>query len=225
MKLLLTNDDGIDAPGLQSLQQAVEGKGIIVAPQAQQSRCGHQVTTNRPIQVQQRSTAAFAVDGTPADCVRLALKHLCPDAEYVLAGINAGGNLGADIYVSGTLAAVREAALQGLPGIAISQYYRPDQAIDWHRGARWTAEVLADLQQEPIQAGSFWNVNLPHLAPEAPDPDRIFCPLSREPLPTAYRFDGEFFHYIGEYAKRDRAPGTDVDICLSGHISISLLQL
>ncbi len=225
MKLLLTNDDGIDAPGLQGLRQAVDDEGIIVAPDKQQSRCGHQVTTQQPIQVRQHSETAFAVDGTPADCVRLALKHLCPDADYVLAGINQGGNLGADIYVSGTLAAVREAALQGVPGAAVSQYYRPGQAIDWERGACWTARVLADLQQQTLQPGQFWNVNLPHLAPEDPDPDWIVCPLSTQPLPTAYRFDGESFHYVGDYAKRDRAPGTDVDVCFSGRIAISLLQL
>lgn len=234
MTPILTNDDGIDAPGLQALQQAVEQLSseklaletyFIVAPHEHLSGCSHQVTTHRPIRVQQRGDTAFAVEGSPADCARLGIRQLCPQATWVLSGINAGGNLGADIHISGTVAAVREAALLGLPAIAISHYRQGKRPIDWSLAARLTATVLADLLPRPLPTRSFWNVNLPHLEPGAADPDVVICPLSNEPLPTNYRREGDCFHYAGNYSQRDRAPGTDVDVCFSGRIAVSLLQL
>src|SRR5437764_14701467 len=123
MKLLLTNDDGIDAPGLAALLAAARplGEPVLVAPLAAHSGCSHRVTTDGPIRVEHRP-AGFAVEGTPADCVRVALHDIVRDAAWVLSGINAGGNLGADVYISGTVAAVREAVLHGYPGVAVSQY-------------------------------------------------------------------------------------------------------
>src|SRR5262245_53768028 len=123
MKLLLTNDDGIDAPGLRALLAAAQplGEPVVVAPARAHSGCSHRVTTDGPFRVAARPDG-FAVEGTPADCVRVALHDVAPDIAWVLSGINAGGNLGADVYHSGTVAAVREAVLHGLPGVALSQY-------------------------------------------------------------------------------------------------------
>ncbi len=225
MTLILTNDDGIDAPGIRALQQAVNGKGIIVAPKDHLSGCGHQVTTNRPIHVQRRSETEYAVACTPADCVRLALSHINPDVKWVLSGINAGGNLGVDVYISGTVAAVREATMHGISGIAISHYIKRPLAIDWEVAARWTTGVLADLFSRPLPPGSFWNVNLPHLEPGSPDPEVVFCEPSTQPLPVGYRVEGDLYYYEGEYAKRDRAPGTDVDVCFSGKIAVTQIRL
>jgi len=225
MNLILTNDDGIDAPGIQALYKAVNGKGIIVAPKDHLSGCGHQVTTTRPIHVQRRSLVEYAIAGTPADCVRVALTHLCPDVQFVLSGINAGGNLGVDAYISGTVAAVREAAMHGLPGIAVSHYRVRKRNVDWDVAARWTSGVLADLLNRPTEPGTFWNVNLPHLEPGEPDPQVVFCEPSKQPLPVNYRVEGEDFFYVGEYAKRDRTPGTDVDVCFSGNIAVTQLKL
>jgi 5'-nucleotidase len=225
MTLILTNDDGIDAPGIAALQQAVNGKGIIVAPNDHLSGCGHQVTTTRPIRVERRSDLEYAIAGTPADCTRLALTHLYPDAQWVLSGINAGGNMGVDVYISGTVAAVREAAMHGIPGIAVSQYRKPKLNLDWNTSAQLTAKVLDELLNRPIQPGSFWNVNLPHLSPADPPPDIVFCQASTQPLPVNYRVEGNEYHYTGEYAARDRHPGTDVDVCFSGHIAVTQLKL
>jgi 5'-nucleotidase len=224
MTLILTNDDGIDAPGIRALQKALNGTGILVAPKEEWSGCGHRVTTGQPIRVHRRSATEYAVAGTPADCTRLAVTHLCPDVKWVLSGINAGGNLGADIYISGTVAAVREAALHGIPGIAIS-HYRKSQLFDWDLAARWTAGVLADLLTRPQEPGTFWNVNLPHLLPGEPDPEVVFCPACTEPLPVNYRIEGDQYYYVGEYAKRRRADGTDVDVCFSGKIAVTQLKL
>jgi hypothetical protein len=118
MKLLLTNDDGIDAPGLAALAAAAEqlGEAVVVAPLEGHSGCGHRVTTDEELTILGRGVSRFAVDGTPADCVRVALHSLAPEASHVLAGINAGGNLGADVWISGTVAAVREAVWLLAPG-------------------------------------------------------------------------------------------------------------
>jgi len=225
LMIILTNDDGIDAPGIRALHKAINGKGIIVAPKDHQSGCGHQVTTTQPIPLLRRSETEYAVGGTPADCTRLALTHICPDATWVLSGINAGGNLGVDVYISGTVAAVREAAMHGIPGIAVSHWIRRPLIVDWDVAARCTAKVLADLMTRPIAPGSFWNVNLPHLEPGAAAPEIVFCEPSTKPLPVNYRVEGDDYYYVGEYAKRDRTPGTDVDVCFSGCIAVTLLRL
>lgn len=226
MTLILTNDDGIDAPGIRALLKAVDDKKVIIAaPKDHLSGCSHQVTTTKPIHVQRRSENEYAIAGTPADCVRIALTHVCSDVKFVLSGINAGGNMGADVYISGTVAAVREAAFHGIPGIAISHYRKGKLNVDWDVAARWTAEVLADLLNRSLEPGTFWNVNLPHLLPGEPDPEVVFCEPCTQPLPVNYRVEGENFYYVGEYAKRDRTRGTDVDICFSGKIAVTLLRL
>jgi 5'-nucleotidase len=225
MTWILTNDDGIDAPGIRALHKAVNGKGAIVAPRDHQSGCGHQVTTTRPIQVQRRSDIEYAIAGTPADCVRIAISHLYPDVKFVLSGINAGGNMGVDAYISGTVAAVREAAMHRIPGVAVSHYRKGKRNVDWDVAANWTAGVLADLIARPFEPGTFWNVNLPHLEPGDPDPDVVFCEPCTRPLPANYRVEGDDFYYAGEYAKRDRTPGTDVDVCFSGCIAVTQIRL
>jgi len=225
MTLILTNDDGIDAPGIRALHKAVNAKSVIVAPKDHHSGCGHQVTTTRAIPVLRRSDTEYAVGGTPADCTRLALTHLCPDATWVLSGINAGGNLGVDVYISGTVAAVREAAMHGIPGIAISHWIRRPLVVDWDVAARCTAKVLADLLNRPIEPNTFWNVNLPHLEPGAADPEVVFCEPSTKPLPVNYRVDGDEYYYAGVYAQRHRTPGTDVDVCFSGKIAVTQIRL
>ncbi|MCS6813105.1 MAG: 5'/3'-nucleotidase SurE [Cyanobacteria bacterium] len=238
MTIVLTNDDGIDALGLAALFQAVKMVApsmgfmtlgqhsstiITVAPVEEMSGCGHQVTTRQPIAVHRRSDVAYAIGGTPADCTRLALSHLCPDVKLVIAGINAGGNLGADIYISGTIAAVREAALHQIPAIAISHYRQGRREIDWELATRLTQHVLTQLLARPLSPKTFWNVNLPHLQPGDPMPAIVDCPLCRQPLPVSYYQDEQGFHYNGKYGDRQRDPGADVEVCLSGQISVTQL--
>jgi 5'-nucleotidase len=226
MTLILTNDDGIDALGIKALLQAVPVSDVIIAaPRDHQSGCGHQVTTTRPINLQKRSPTEYAIAGTPADCVRISISQICQDIKFVLSGINAGGNLGVDAYISGTVAAVREAAMHGIPGIAISHYRKAKLNFDWEFAAKLTAEVLVDLLQRPLEPGKFWNVNLPHLQPGEPDPKVVFCQPCTRPLPVNYRIEGDDFYYVGEYGKRDRTPGSDVDVCFSGNIAVTQLSV
>ena len=225
MTIILTNDDGIDAPGIRALQQAVSEPTTIIAPNRQYSGCGHQVTTHRGIKLEKRSPAEYASEGTPVDCTRIAINKIAPDTKLVLSGINAGGNLGTDVYISGTVAAVREAAIHGIPGIAISHWIKKPLIIDWSVATRWTKMVLKDLLSRPLPPGSFWNVNLPHLEPDRPEPKIILCEPSISPLPVDYRLEADVYYYQGEYAKRDRNPGTDVDVCFGGNIAVTLIRL
>src|SRR5437764_829549 len=170
MNQLQTNDDGIDAPGLAALAEAATGLGElhVVAPAEAHSGCSHRVTTHAPLVVEPRDAGRTAVHGTPADCVRVALYRDPDRVDWVLAGINAGGNLGADVYLSGTVAAVREGVLYGKPGVAVSYFKRRELEYDWARAARWLRTLLRGLLGRPWRPGQFWNVNLPHLGPGEP---------------------------------------------------------
>ena len=148
------------------------------------------------------------------------------DALWVLSGINEGGNLGADVYLSGTVAAAREACLLGKPAIAISQYVRR-RPVDWEQSGRWSRHVLEMLFQRPPQPGSFWNVNLPQVAMvDSAVPDLVYCGVDPSPLPVEYEMmaDGKF-HYRARYHDRRRLSGHDVEACFAGQITISQISL
>jgi len=226
MTLVLTNDDGIDAPGIRALQAALKGQlTAIVAPDRPLSGCSHQLNRGGAIAIAQRGEREYAIAGTPADCTRVAASYLYPETRWVLSGINAGGNMGADIHVSGTVAAVREATLLRVPGIAISHYIDSGRPIDWSVATRLAGKVLNKLMQQNPLPGRFWNVNLPHLKADDPDPRIIECPTCTQPLPTEFKVENGQFFYVGQYRDRKRDAGGDVDVCLSGDISICEIRL
>jgi 5'-nucleotidase len=227
IRLLLTNDDGIAAPGLAALEAAARelGEVVVVAPAAAHSGCAHRVTTDAPLRVERQGPGRLAVHGTPADCVRIALHGAVGRIDWVLAGINAGGNLGADVYHSGTVAAVREGVLHGRPGIALSHYHRRGLVLDWERARGWAVPVLRDLLGRAWTPGVFWNVNLPHLVAEAADPEVVACPLDPGPLPLSFRQESDLWHYDGDYHGRARVEGSDVDVCFGGRIAVTRLAL
>lgn len=221
MRVIITNDDGIDAPGIQAMCAAASYiphlEVIVVAPQAAWSGCGHTLTTGKTFAVEQRAANHWAVAGTPADCVRAALTHLAPGAQAVLSGINHGGNLGFDVHCSGTVAAVREAASHGVRGIACSHYVRRGMEVDWAQAARWLADLLPGLLEKPR---GYASVNLPHLNPGAASPAALYCDLDPSPLPLAMDYTAEGLRYCGNYHQRERILGADVDVCMGGRISI-----
>ncbi len=225
MKFLLTNDDGIDAPGLAALVRALAplGQCVVVAPERHLSGCSHQVTVDRPLALTERLALRYALDGTPVDCTRVGLAHLAADADWVIAGINAGGNLGADVYMSGTVAAVREAALLGRPGIAISHLVKRPAAIDWDRAARWAEHVVRQLLVESRKLGKYWNVNLPHA--EIDMPPIAVCQLDRNPMPIRFAVEDGRLRYCATYQERVRHAGFDVDHCFDGRITVTELSL
>ena len=229
MKILLTNDDGIDAPGLEALATAAEclgGEVVVVAPAEPHSGCGHRVTTDRPLVVEEISAGRFRVSGTPADCVRLALGRLVPETRLVISGINDGGNLGADIHLSGTVAAAREAALHGRLALAASHYHRRGTVIDWSRAANWLAGVLHGLGDRlGAGAGEFWNVNLPDLPVTASPPAVVECRVDPSPFALGYRMADGGWYYDSSYHDRPRVAGGDVAVCFAGGIALSRLRV
>lgn len=229
MHVLLTNDDGIAAPGLQSLEHAVKQLGwqcTIVAPATEQSQCGHRVTTQQHLRVDRLDEQRHAVHGTPADCVRLALFALDLKPDLVLSGVNAGGNLGQDIVISGTVAAAREAAYHGIRSMALSHYMIRELAVDWPRTAAWIAAIIQETQAQEQPSGAFWNINLPHLpAGHAALPPRITCHPARSPLNVSYRKETLGYAYSAAYASRPRDPGSDVEACFNGSVAVSLLHV
>lgn len=236
MHFVLTNDDGIDAAGLEALAEAVTRLPgtmcTIVAPAHEHSQCGHRVTTREPIRVERRGERRFAVSGTPADCVRMALFGLDLRPDFIVSGVNHGGNMGQDLVISGTVAAAREAAYHGVPAAAFSHYLIRQLSLDWARVVRWTEEVFMSLLEAGLKPGEFWNVNFPHLPPgPAPMPEIVPCQPARSPLRVDYRAEPAdagtqvAFHYTGVYASRPQDPGSDVEACFRGRIALSRLSI
>jgi 5'-nucleotidase len=227
LKIILTNDDGIGAPGLENLTQIVSSITVptVVAPQVAQSGVGHRVTCRFPIAVERRSKNHYSVKGTPADCARLAIRQFAPDADWLIAGINAGANLGSDVYQSGTVAAAREAAILGVKAIAISQYIARDHQIDWELTRTRAEAVLNLLLKKAIAVHSYWNVNLPHPLTRDFEPTAVFCDLDRHPHKYTYRRQGDEYHYEGTIHDRPREPGKDVAVCFDGSVAITQLTI
>ena len=221
MRVIITNDDGIDAPGIHALRHAASTipglELIVVAPAAAWSGCGHTLTTGRSFAVEQRAPDVWAVAGTPADCVRAALTHLAPGAQVVLSGINHGGNLGFDCHCSGTVAAAREAASHGVRGIACSHYVRRGMEVDWIVAGQWIASLLPRLM---TRSSGYVSVNLPHLDSGHLQPEAVACCLDPSPLPLEMNYTAEGMRYCGNYHQRERISGSDVDVCMGGRISI-----
>ena len=228
MRILLTNDDGIDAPGLRALFELAQDIGdlTVVAPQDEHSACGHRITINKPLKVERRERGWHAVHGAPADCVRLALRKLNPQTDWVLSGINPGGNLGTDVFMSGTVAAAREATLLGVPAISMSIYRGSTPQIDWTWAKSSLGPVLRDLMQRPIEKGRHWNVNLPDKNDHDSENDWVLCERDANPLPVEFQSSPDGHHlYTGDYHTRPRCPGTDVDVCFSGRIAVTHLRV
>lgn len=226
MRILLTNDDGIDAPGLAALQEAVLcfGELVVIAPDRHLSGVSHQTTTDQPLRLDEISTDRFSTNGTPADCVRLGLLKLVLEFDLVVSGVNNGGNLGVDTFMSGTVAATREAALLGKPAIAFSQYRNYGDAFDWTCVVKTVRKVTQELIAKPLDHGAFWNVNLPDPRLHDSEPLLVFCPLDQHALPVSFDDAGGQYHYKCDYHNRPRDDGADVAVCFSGNISITRIE-
>jgi 5'-nucleotidase len=228
LKIAITNDDGIDAPGLKALYYGVQDLGdiVVVAPQHPQSGIAHRVTTRTPIRFKKRGRERYSIDGTPADCARIALKRFVPEAGWLIAGINPGANLGSDVYNSGTVAAAREAAILGCRAIAISQYIAHNQQIDWDITGKYARGVLHMLMDRDLAPGCFWNVNLPHPLNTGDNPAYEFCDLDTHPHRYTYTMQGDALVYNGTIHERPRDAGKDVAVCFDERkISVTCLAV
>nr|WP_319523344.1 5'/3'-nucleotidase SurE [uncultured Desulfosarcina sp.] len=227
MKIVVTNDDGYDHPGLAALVETAArfGDVTVVAPATPQSYGGHRVTVREPILVERPSQNTYVVHGTPADCSRLAIKELVSDIDWVMAGINPGANLGSDVFQSGTVAAAREAAILGVRAVAVSQYIAAGCRVDWPAARAQLIRRLPALLTTPLAPGHFLNVNLPSPIRAEDSLHHQFCPLDKHPHKYRYVEDRGRYRYQGVIHDRPRAPGSDVDVCFGGAISVSLLEI
>ncbi len=235
MHILLTNDDGIDAPGLPAMRRAIdpEHRVTVVAPVDERSSCGHAATMSERLAVRRLEHEAFgeafSVGGTPVDCVRLALAELVKiPIDVVLSGINRGANVSVvDVSQSGTVAAAREAAFCGIRGIAVSQMFRKGMEVDWARSTQTTAVLLPQLFDVPTPPACFWNVNIPALNPDEKLGGVRVVPLSRDQIPLVFADepvttdDTTAYRYRGFYETRRYEPGTDVAAVFGNEVAVT----
>ena len=203
-RILITNDDGVDAPGLAVMREIaaeLSDDVWVVAPDGNQSGASHRFTFGRELGLDRRDERVFAVvGGSPADCVVAGMTHVCADLapEVVLSGVNNGQNLGDILNCSGTVAGAREGALHGALGIGISQAvdYEQGGELDWTNSRRFGAAVVRGLLREARGRDAYFNVNLPFCPPEAVEGIRVvpFQRFSRSPM-AYYASDnpGKFF--------------------------------
>lgn len=236
LRILLTNDDGINAPGLEVLEaiaRELTDDVWIVAPEQEQSGAGHSLSLHHPVRVREVGPQRFAVSGTPTDCVLLASQMLVPQKdkpiELVLSGVNRGSNAGDDVTYSGTVAGAMEAALLGLPAIALSQHFDDEQAIHWETAAAHAPDIIRTLQRKGWPSGSLINLNFPALPPEAVRGVKP-CPqgmrLVRVGLTERKDPRGRPYFWIG--GDRDNsADGPEVDIAKlgEGYITVTPIHL
>jgi 5'-nucleotidase len=242
LNVLLTNDDGIEADGLQALRRAlleVEGVRLVtIAPDGNRSAMARSITTRRPLWVEEVSfsdgTVGYATDGTPVDCVRLARLGLVEDfeAQLVVSGINHGANLGDDITYSGTVAAALEGVVLGLPAIAVSQQskarsldFRYDGGFDFEVAAGFVARLVGRLEDVPMPAGTLLNVNVPAGEPDGIEVASLGKRIYRDELKVAPDDDGSptrrrYWIYGADPGFHDE-PGTDLAVVASGRIAVT----
>lgn len=165
-RVLITNDDGINAPGIKMLEKLARklcGEVWVVAPETEQSAAGHSLTLRRPLRIRKLSLRRFAIDGTPTDSVLLAARKIMTDhpPDLVLSGINRGGNLGEDVTYSGTVAAAMEGTLLGIPSVAFSLVTDDRTAAKWATAEAWLPKVLKRLEKFSWPKNVLVNVNFP----------------------------------------------------------------
>ena len=231
MRILIANDDGYLAPGLAALVKACEGLGEldVMAPEQNASGTSNSLTLGRPLTVHTAANGFLYVNGTPSDCVHLALTGVLPQRpDLVVSGINNGANMGDDTLYSGTVAAAMEGFLFGIPAIAFSQVAKGWGELD--AAARVARQVIEQVLREPPKSGPWLlNVNIPNRA----DADRLPRAVTRlgrrhasEPLIRQTSPRGETMYWIGPAGDaREAGPGTDFHATANGQVSVTPLQV
>ena len=234
MKILITNDDGIHAPGLLALKRALAplGEVVAIAPERPRSACGHAITLHKPLRLTKVHMAdggeGYASNGTPADCVALGTsEHLGATPDLVISGINLGPNLGVDMIYSGTVAAAMEAAICGLPSFAIS--VTSYDTTGFQPAAEFAAVLAGELLRRKLPNGCFLNVNVPPVPREQiagvaftrQGPLRYDNRMERRTDPG-----GEHYYWFtGQRVNHDDGPGSDVEAVSRHLISVTPVRL
>ena len=229
MRILISNDDGIFAPGLMALVRAFSAAGhtvYVAAPDSQRSAASHSMTLFRPLTARARAVEgaekAWAIDGTPVDCVKLAVKALCPEVEFVISGVNHGYNAGSDVLYSGTVGAALEAVMNGVPAIAFSARENGNPGA----AEAYLPVVLEALLARPAEPGRVWNVNFPDCA--AAQCKGVL--YGRTPAACSF-YDNDYVRTGDALSIRVTNPGpdrckegSDIHAVLHGYVSVGAIR-
>jgi 5'-nucleotidase len=231
MHFLISNDDGIDARGIQVLAERMHrlGEVTIVAPDQNRSGASNSLTLDSPVRIQEIGERCYRVTGTPSDCVHIALTGLLEkDPDIVISGINAGANLGDDVIYSGTVAAAMEGRFLGLPAIAVSLVFN-ERPENYETAAQAVGLLVERLRMDPLPADTILNMNVP----DRPWPDIRGLEVTRlghrhraEPVIRMIDPRGRPMYWIGPAGPgQDAGPGTDFDAVRRGYISITPIHV
>lgn len=237
MRILLTNDDGVHAPGLMVLERIARqltDDVWICAPAEEQSGAGHSLTLSRPVRVRRVTERRWSISGTPTDAVMMALGELIdPRPDLILSGVNRGANLADDITYSGTVSAAVEGALAGVPSIALSQVYAREgmgDTVPFGAAEGWGAKVLAPLMRLRLPARTLVNINFPAVAPDEVKGIRVvrqgFHDYGRGSIVRGVDPRGYPYYWFG-LRNIEQSPGhdTDLEAIADGYIAVTPLQL
>ena len=236
LRILVSNDDGINAPGLkvaEKIARALSADVWVVAPETEQSGASHSLTLHEPLRVRKVSSRRYAVRGTPTDCVIIALDHILKDQkapDLVISGVNRGTNMGEDVTYSGTVAAAMEGTLLGIPSVALSQGYTSPHPVKWSTVEHHAPKLLRRLLKAGWPKGVFINVNFPDVVSTAVkemtttvqgqrDAANIFIDERVDARNVPYYWIG-FRRHSGEVH-----PKSDLAVVARGGISVTPLQI
>jgi len=233
-RILVCNDDGVESSGIKLLARLARGFSRdvwVVAPEQEQSGASHSLTLTRPLRVRKLGPRRFAVDGTPTDCVLLAVNAVLRDKrpDLVLSGVNGGANLGEDLTYSGTVAAAMEATLLGLKAIALSQSVPEDGPVPWATAAELAPRVIRKLASLPWPRDTLYNVNFPN-APGARTTTLVAAAQGGRKVGDHLieRLDprGRPYYWIGPQRDESRTrPGSDVRAITEGSVAVTPIFL
>lgn len=228
--ILITNDDGIDAPGLQVLAEHLDGMGEVwtIAPDGQRSACSRAVTLHRPLRVRELGPRRLSVDGTPADCVLLGFRSFLPTKpDFVFSGINLGFNIGEDLDYSGTVAAAAEAALQGSKIASVAISVKAGSNMEkLHEAGRFCKMLCTGLFSKPLPGGTYLNVNIPTIRSTIVRMTRQGNKLEPGDVVRGTDPRGSEYYWIGNRPEEQSPPSdTDRGALKDGCISMTLLTL
>lgn len=233
MRVLVSNDDGVDAPGIRILAEGLRNAGhevLIVAPDRDRSGASNSLTLDAPVRVVQQDETSWRVYGTPTDCVHVAITGMLEvEPDIVVSGINNTANLGDDVIYSGTVAAAMEGRFLGLPAVAMSLATADHKGVHYETAARAAVEIVARLAADPLPADTILNVNVPDLAWEDVagfEVTRLGNRHRAEPCIPQQDPRGRNWWWIGPAGPElDSGAGTDFHAVRNGHISITPIHV